>query len=56
MPLPRLCKNCGGRFVPETKYQYLCRACQAINKNVNFIKLICARRGIDKSNIIRRFI
>ena len=56
MPLPKRCENCGNRFQPETKFQTLCKGCQAINKNVNFIKLICARRGINKNNIIRRFI
>ncbi|MFW6173149.1 MAG: hypothetical protein ACOC5T_05335 [Elusimicrobiota bacterium] len=47
MPLPRNCDRCGIRFQPErTRMQKLCPKCLKEVKDVNFIKLICHRRGI----------
>lgn len=52
MPLPRRCEKCGERFLPEkTRMQKLCNNCRKDVKDVNFIKLICSRRGIDLNKL-----
>ena len=47
MPLPRPCKKCEERFQPSGKRTTLCSKCLRLTKNVNFIKLIAHRNGLD---------
>ena len=46
MPLPRPCDKCKMRFLPNKK-ERLCPKCRNDVKNVNFIKLICHRKGLS---------
>jgi len=47
----RYCKRCGTKFTPESKYQEYCFNCLKDTKDVNFIKMICSKRGIDINKI-----
>lgn len=47
MPFPRPCDRCGKKFQPQkSRLQHLCPACLKMVKDVNFIKLICSKKGI----------
>jgi RecJ-like exonuclease len=46
----RFCISCGNRFKPEGKHEKLCKECRKKVKNVNFIKMICHRNGIEINN------
>jgi len=51
MPLPRPCTKCGKRFQPKGKKERVCDVCLKDIKNVNFIKLICRRKGITLNKL-----
>lgn len=51
MTFKRICRKCNEVFQPNGKYEKLCIKCRKEIKNVNFIKLISHRRGIDLNTL-----
>jgi len=39
MRLARFCKSCGGRFIPETKFQRICVGCRLKIRGVAVVKI-----------------
>ncbi len=46
----RYCEICSDVFHPETRCQKLCPKCRKAVRNVNFIKMINLRTGIETDN------
>jgi len=51
MTFKRRCRKCDKIFQPLGKFEKMCQKCRKEVKNVNFIKLIAFRNGIDLNTI-----